>query len=846
MRGPGAALLALLLPAAGLFGGQETPLSPDGNAVDFVRDIQPIFKAHCTSCHGPEKQKARFRLDSKKIAFLGGISGRIILPGDGAGSPLVKRLLSGDKNERMPQDRDPLPPRLIAKVRAWIDQGAKWPDSASVRDAEVRLHWSFIPPVRPGLPRVRNAGWVRTPIDRFILARLEGAGLEPAPEAPKETLVRRASLDLIGLPPTPEEVDAFLRDGSPRAFEKVVDRLLDSPHYGERWARHWLDLARFAESEGFKADETRPNAWRYRDYVVRSLNADKPYDRFLREQIAGDELWPDDPEARVATAFNRHYADESNARNLLQRRQEILNDITDTVGSVFFGITMVCSRCHNHKYDMILQADYYRLQAFFANIRTADDGPYATPAEIAEHGKKRALWEKKTGTIRAEMARLVEGIRNPKVDELVKKFPDNVRSSIETPASERTSMQWLLYYKAWPYIDPASHAYVGKGFDPGRRLKGKKKERWDALKKELVKSDSLRPGRLPLSFGIRDANRTAPKTFIMKGGVYNAPAKEVHPGFPTVFDPHPAKITPPSNVESSGRRTALADWLASPENPFTSRVMTNRIWHHHFGAGIVRTPSDLGAKGERPTHPELLDWLATEFVRSGWSLKRMHRLIMTSSVYRQASAVRNDPAAKKDPENRLLRRYPRRRLEGEVIRDAALAVSGLLNRKPGGPSVFPEIPEGLQVRGGWSLSRDPGERNRRSIYIFVRRNSRYPMFETFDMPDTHESCGRRHQTTSSTQALFLLNSRVTLAWARAFAARVAKEAGPDPDARIASAYRLAYGRSPEAGEFKMVRDFLAGHRKILAGFGDLKNPDQAALVDFCHMLINSNEFVYVE
>ena len=716
---------------------------------------------------------------------------------------------------------------------------------------EDRQYWAFQRVQRSAPPAVRNKSLVRNPIDAFIQFDLESKGLSLGSPADKVTLIRRATLDLIGLPPAPEEVDAFLADQSARAFEKVVDRLLASPHYGERWARHWLDLARYAESEGFKSDETRPNAWRYRDYVIKAFNTDKPYDRFIREQIAGDELWPDDPDARVATAFNRHYPDESNARNLMQRRQEILNDITDTVGSVFTGLTYGCARCHDHKFDPILQADYYRLQAFFANARAADDIVLAGEGAIREHRARMSAWEEKTRDLLEQMRAIEEPRRKEIVDDLFAKYPPEIQSAIAKPASERTPTEWLMYYKAKPYMNPDSD-------EVAKSLKGAAKEKWQALKQQLDKFADLHPGDLPIGIGIADAGRQAPKTFTLAVGVYDRPLMEVEPGFLSIIDPRPARITPPKGLESTGRRTALANWLADPKNPLTPRVMVNRIWNYHFGQGIVASPSDLGRMGENPTHPRLLDWLASEFVEHGWSLKHMHRLIMTSAAYRQSPGSRAE-AARIDPQNKLLWSFPRERLEAEVIRDSALAVAGILNAKMGGPSVFPDLPPGMNSRGGWKVTEDPGERNRRSVYVFVRRNTRYPMFETFDMPDTHESCPRRHVTTTAPQALTMLNSKLSLEWAQAFAGRILRSARPFPAVQIRAAYRLAYSRTPSVPEEARALKFMERHRDIVtkrfAEGGKLAFPtlpvpsgidpvDGAVLVDLCHMLLNSNEFVY--
>jgi hypothetical protein len=724
-------------------------------------------------------------------------------------------------------------------------------DASTKKDpftARQRAFWSFQKVKRTDPRAVQDAAWARNPIDTFILAKLESKGLRPNPAADRITLLRRVSFDLIGLPPTPEETQVFLADTSPDAYEKAVDRLLDSPQYGERWARHWLDLARYAESEGFKSDETRPNAWRYRDYVIQAFNSDKPYDRFVQEQIAGDELFPHDPQAHIATAFNRHYPDESNARNLMQRRQEILNDVTDTAGSVFMGLTYGCARCHNHKFDPILQADYYRLQAFFANTAADDAVPVWSEDRVAAHRKKLAEWEAQTDGIRKEIAALLESPRQALIKELFDKYPPEIQAAIVKPASERNPFEWQMYYKAKPYLE----------FDDetaSKKLRAGDRKKYELLRAELARFDGINPGELPVGIGMKDLGRVAPATHVLAVGVYDAKQEEVEPGFLTILDPNPPRIVAPHGIESTGRRAALARWLTDPDNPLPARVMVNRIWHYHFGRGLVGTPSDFGIMGERPSHPELLDWLASEFVRGGWGMKRMHRLIVTSNTYRQVSTFQA-AAAKADPSNRLLWAFPRQRLEGEVIRDASLRVAGLLNMKMGGPSVFPELPDGMPPpRGGWKLS-TAEERNRRSIYIFVRRNARYPMLETFDMPDTHESCARRMVTTTAPQALTMLNNKVSLDWARAFAAEVLSVG--EPARQIERAYLLAYARAPDSFEKDTVASFLHKQRSLIAGRAargeKLALPEAvpagiepayaAAMVDFCHMLLNSNEFVY--
>ncbi len=713
--------------------------------------------------------------------------------------------------------------------------------------AEDRAYWAFQPVERAAVPAAGEAH----PVDAFLAAKLAEKGLRIGPEADRVTLIRRASFDLIGLPPTPEQVDAFVSDSAPDAYEKVVERLLASPHYGERWARHWLDLARYAESNGFKSDETRPTAWRYRDYVIRSFNDDKPYDRFVQEQIAGDELWPDDPWARVATGFNRHYPDESNAANLAQRRAELLQDVTDAVGATFMGLTVGCAKCHDHKFDAILQKDYYRLQAFFANSIEDDEVLLMDDAEHAGYLAELAVWEEKTKAVRDEIEAMISVVRQAESDRLFTKRDDATKGSLSKPLSELTPFERQMFEKHWWQL-----GYTEKNL--WKKLKGEQKERYLELQAELAQYEHLYPGEAPTGMGLKELGTQPPPTHVLTLANYAAPQQQVEPGFPSVLDPSPAKYEQPAGVVSTGRRSALAKWLSDSRNPLTARVMVNRVWHYHFGKGIVGTPSDFGRMGEKPTHPELLDWLASEFVDNGWSVKQMHRLMMTSKAYRQAATF-DETAQAKDPFNKLLWRFPPQRLEGEVIRDSMLAVAGKLNPHVGGPSVFPPLPAGMpKPRGGWDATEDPAEQARRSIYIFVRRNNRYPMMQAFDMPDTHETCARRSTTITAPQALSLLNDEQTVDWARALAERVFERAGSDKGRQVDEAFLLAYSRRPDSFEKDAALTFFDSQREVIARRLDAGEPvaqleisaaglgraEQAALVDFCHALLNSNEFVF--
>jgi hypothetical protein len=833
---------------------------------------------------------ANLDLRTRDGALKGAKNGAVIVPGDAAASHLYRRLTG----QQLPQM--PLGGRLsdaeIALVKEWIDSGAEWPREASLAPGglissekkftdQQRRYWAFQRVVKPATPAVKDRAGLRNPIDAFVLSRLEDKKLKPNPPADKITLIRRATLDLIGLPPTPDEVQAFLADNSPHAFAKVVDRLLASPHYGERWGRHWLDLARYADTNGFKTDEPRPNIWRYRDYVIRAFNEDKPYDRFIREQIAGDELWPDDQNARIAVGFNRHFTEETNQPVIELRRQEILNDVTDVVSSVFMGLTYGCARCHDHKFDPILHKDYYRLQAFFSNIRENDDLILLRGAELEAYKQQQAIWEEKTRPIREEMQAMVAPLGKARRDYYSIRFSSGTKEALNTSPEKRTPLQSLLAIKAMPQITYEPRALVNYRDEEfgAAPLTAEQKKRFAELEAELAKHEPLKPNP-PMAQTIIDNGREPPKSFVLGAGNWDVPREEVQPGFLSILDPSDAKIIPPQGMESTGRRTALANWLADPKNPLTARVMVNRIWHYHFGRGIVGTPSDFGAMGDRPTNPQLLDYLASTFMENGWSIKNMHRLIMLSSTYQQSSAFQPE-AASVDPDNKLLWRYPRHRVEGEVIRDSMLLVSGLLNPKLGGPGINPPLPAGAAGpgrtgainagvagagggagrRGGRNAAAavDPAELNRRSVYVFLKRNAVYPMLEAFDAPNPQESCSRRFSSIIPLQALMLMNDPLLVEWSRAFAGRILNDAGLSLEQQVDRAYRVALSREPAEAERKEVLDFLE-RQSVLLGERLARNekpplPDKlptdmnparaAAFVDFCHSLLNSNEFVYV-
>lgn len=660
-------------------------------------------------------------------------------------------------------------------------------------------------------------------IDAFLIAKLESKKLAYAPAADRATLLRRVTFDLTGLPPTPDELKAFRADTAPDASAKVVARLLKSPQYGERSALFWLDLVRFAETDGFKADDTRPNAWRYRDYVIESFNADKPFDRFIREQIAGGELYPNDPQSWIATGFLRHYPDEYNAVNLEQRRQEILNDITDTVGATFLGVTLGCCRCHDHKTDPILQKDYYRIQSFFAGYKPVDVP--VNPKALKEFDEKLAVWKSKTEAIRVKMVAIEKPHREKAQAKERFRFQEEHSRLLDLPAAKLTPLEQQISAMV------SKQVYSDKRFAP-TILKAEEKTAWDALAKELAAFDADKPKPVALIHAMTDLGRDSPPTHLLKRGDWRKPDAVIEPAFLSKITTVVPKLLPTDTT--TGRRTALANWIAHADNPLTARVMVNRIWQQHFGKGIVASSSDLGQTGDRPTHPELLDWLAAEFVKSGWSVKHIHNIIVQSKAYQQGSTGSAE-AAKLDPENQLLGHFPRRRLDGEALRDACLAVSGQLNLKAGGPSIFPDVPGELKG-SGWKPSADASERNRRSIYVFVKRNLRYPLFALFDSPDRSESCSRRFVTTTAPQALALLNDLTILSFAQSLAQRVVKEVGPKPEAQVERLIALTLCRQPTTEETAALAGFLQRH----------KGTPTEALVDLGHAVLNLNEFLYVD
>ncbi len=738
--------------------------------------------------------------------------------------------------------------------------------------AAARPVWSYLPVQAPTEPSVQDKDWVRTPIDSFILVKLEEKGIKPSPYADKAVFIRRATLDVWGLIPTPEEVKAFADDASPDAYEKLVDRLLASPRYGERQARRWLDLARYADSGGFDNDETRPNMWRYRDYVINAFNRDERYNRFIQAQLAGDELWPEKQEALAATGFMRGFPDNPNARDLVQKKYQNTTDITDTVGKVFLGQTVECARCHNHKFDKISQKDYFALQAFFANVSAVDNIPAEKGPQEIQFEKAQAKFEEAMRPIKEAKKALIDPVREKAFNYYKERYNDKTLASLNRPESERNAHdRWVNYnFDAYltddrlaNYLQDTSANKDAPDYNPEN---GPRWEAYRKLKEEVKKVEKLRPnGSDQVSAMTELGHSDAPPTYVLFGGILDRPLDEVQPAFPEALTNEKPVIVP--TASSSGRRTALADWIASPQNPLTARVFVNRVWEQYFGRGIVATVSDFGKAGEKPTHPELLDYLADDFVKNGWSPKKLHREILLSSVYRQSSAYRED-VFKADPDNKLLGVFPHKRLEAEEIRDSLLLASGKLDETIGGPSVYAPVPPNLVTGNSnldgspyWKVSKDTHDQYRRSLYIFTRRSVPYPLLETFDMATAQEVHSKRDVTTTPLQALTLFHSDVVFSWSQALAGRVIREAGNDEVAQVDWLYEILFARNPDDSEKASLQAFLSSQEKVLrekalAGkFGlnvptdlkDVQNLDPiraAAFVDLVHTLSNSNEFVY--
>ena len=682
-------------------------------------------------------------------------------------------------------------------------------EAAPRRGSQSQPHWAYQPVARPATPAVKDAKWVRSPIDALVLAQLEAKDIKPSPDADRATLIRRVTLDTWGIIPTPEEVKAFVNDKSPNAYEKLVDRLLASPRYGERWGRRWLDLTRHADSDGYNTDGTRPNMWRYRDYVIKAFNDDKPYNTFIKEQLAGDELWPDRKDALVATGFLRNFPDEINARDLNLKKQEIGNDLADTVSSVFLATTANCAQCHNHKFDKFTQKEYYQLQAYFANTSFRDDVTPLTGKDLSDFSTRQAKWEEATKDIRAKQDALLKPYIEKAEADRVLGFVPETRESITKPEKERNAYdRWIYHRNLW--------TMSGRTRNAANQMKEKDKAQYaefEKLSAELKKFDSLKP-KDPgyISTATELGSSESPPTHVLFKGIYDRKLEEVQPGLPSALSAESPKIVP--TATSSGRRTAIAGWIASDSNPLTSRVLVNRVWNQYFGRGLVDTVNDFGKMGQKPVNPALLDYLADSFVKNGWSVKKLQKEILLSSVYRQASDHREELVSI-DPENKLLAYFPRQRLDAEQIRDSLLYAAGLLEEKVGGPSVYPPVPANFDNRNAWKVSDSQADQHRRSAYIFVRRNTPYPLLDTFDWANPQLVHGRREVTTTAPQALALANSDLVFEWSKALAGRVIREAGESESARLDRLYQIAFGRTPDKSEKESLLSFLDKQEKLV-------------------------------
>ena len=859
-------LVGVFLAGAGAGAQAQT-----GAEITFTDHIRPIFERSCWNCHGEASQLSELDLRTREAAVEGGVRGPALVPGRAEDSRLF-RMLAGLDDPPMPMAGDPLSDAELMAIRTWIDDGAHWDEGgATSADAALaalentllpdgaRDYWAFKLPKKASVPASAD---YEHPVDRFLDAARQEAGVTAGPRADDLTLVRRAYLDLTGLPPTLEQIDEFLADKERGAWERLIDRLLDSPHYGERWGRHWMDVARYADSTGFEQDYRRDNAWRYRDYIIDAFNDDKPYNQFLREQIAGDELDHVTDETLIATGFLRagprvNFREKDNP----ERRHDYLDDVLGTLGRGVLGMTVHCARCHDHKFDPILQKDYYSMQAsIFGYVEI--DYPLLDRAGVREYREKNAAIDAAQQPLRDEIAEIEAPHRERLRIELIKeRFPENVQQAAFKPEAERTAGEQLLAAQVLSINPPRRQVVAALSEAEG--------DRWSKLTAAVEALDAVRPPEPPMAEIVTDgdyryapdgpgdnvigcpecrilpdepgsflheeggpAYEAPPNYFLIRGDPFS-PGSPMSPGFLTVATyGDPPTALPRPDGRTSGRRLALAEWIASRDNPLTARVMANRIWHHHFGRGIVRTLDNLGRMGDAPTHPELLDYLAVEFMDRGWSVKEMHRLLMTSEAYRMASAHEDADSRAADPENRLLWQYRPQRLEAEALRDAIMTVSGAIDLTVGGQPVFPHVPQELLLaarNGYWDNQADGPDVWRRSVYVFRRRSLSFPFFETFDLPDQNQTAAARNVSTVATQALTLMNNEFVLNQARLFAERLERAAPGDVDRQVDLAYRIALTRPPAAEEARIARDLVSSQ----------------SLVDLTHVMLNLNEFLYL-
>jgi len=809
-------------------------------SLDYLREVKPIFTENCCRCHGASQQKAGLRLDTAALALKGGDTGPAFKPGNSVQSLLVQALKGTHPDiSRMPYKKPRLPDGQIALIERWINEGAKAPADEV---PEVKKHWAFIPPTRPTLPQITQTNWPRNAIDNFILARLEKEGLTPSPEADRITLIRRVTLDLTGLPPTISDVDNFVRDQRPDAYERVVESLLGSPHYGERWGRHWLDLARYSDSNGYSIDAPR-SIWKYRDWVINALNRNLPFDQFVIDQLAGDLLPNATLDQKIATGFHRTtQINQEGGIDPEQFRVESVIDRVNTTGTAFLGLTIGCAQCHDHKFDPISQREYYQLLGFF-NSTVEDGHGKATPGGVLQiPGEMEAgeNIEKELEETEADLDRYLDtkGSEVSKWEqslspaEIAKLKPD-VRKALNIAFAERTKKQKRLVYAAFHPDDPE----------------------FKSRNTKLTRLQKKEPK--PVTTLIMAELKEPRQTFMFIKGDFTRPGEPVTPGVPAVL--HPLVISnfqsqisnSKSEISDSKSQIAnpppsrldLAHWIVDPANPLTARVTVNRLWQQYFGRGLVETENDFGAQGSPPSHPELLDWLATEFQTSGWSLKHIHHLIVTSATYRQSSRIRPDLATI-DSANRLLARQSRLRLDAELVRDVCLSASGLLVDKVGGPSVFPPQPDGVmnlgQSRREWKPSSGP-DRYRRGLYTFFWRATPHPALMVFDGPDAFSTCTRRLRSNTPLQALTLLNDAAFYEFAEGLAHRITSQPLHNDSDRIDYAFRLCVARQPNDSEKQRLKELLA--QQLAHSADETKTKQVEAWTTVARVLLNLDETI---
>lgn len=812
--------------------------------IDYARDVKPIFATFCVSCHGPTKQKGELRLDFFANIKKGGNSGPVIVARKSAESMLFHALV-GDRPDiaKMPPTKDGPSAEQIATIKRWIDEGAKGPDKevAAAEGPARSSHWSFQPVRRPTLPTVNAPDWPRNGIDYFVLNRLEKEKIAPSPEADKFTLIRRLTLDLTGLLPTPAEVDAFQKDTAPGAYERLVNRLLDSPHYGEHQARQWLDMARYADSNGFTIDAPR-SIWKYRDWVINAFNNDLPFDQFTIQQLAGDLLPKPTTDQLVATGFHRNtMINQEGGIDLEQFRVESVVDRVNTTGAVWLGLTIGCCQCHDHKFDPLKQREYYQFFAFFNNC----DEPNLEILSPADEVRRKQVSEA-LAAVEGQLKHLdptsldaVERWERGLTDETRHAVPKQIADIFLVAVNGRNAKQKQTLEAAYRQNDLTRHVVGGLTHPLAAAFHAEA----FATRTELVKAHETLKKREPnivTTMVVRE--RKAPReTHIMLGGDFTRKGVKVTPGYPAVL---PA-------TSRAANRLDLAKWIVDPANPLTARVAVNRAWSQFFGLGIVETDNDFGTQGTPPSHPELLDWLASEFVAGGWSTKALHKLLVTSATYRQASKARPELELI-DVRNRLLARQSRVRVNAEVVRDVTLAASGLLSPKIGGPSVFPPQPDGIykftQVDKGWKASTGD-DRYRRGMYTYFWRSAPHPQLVTFDAPDASVTCTRRNRSNTPMQALTLLNDAGFYEYAQGLAGRIVREEPGDDAAKLRHAFKVCLSREPSLRELSRLQSLVARERADFANSPDEAKkvspnaPERATWVMVARVLLNLDEFI---